>query len=118
MRLIWCAAVAVVLALGGCEKPGSIADRSVVGPDLDVAGPFARAHSVTITGDELGMTVADPPKTMRIELTPNANGDSANLVGVVSDTKSYLAGVTYLPSCRSSPKPTPNASITGASAST
>ncbi len=95
MRLIWCAIVALAVGIGGCEKAPSVWDRVVVGPDLDTPGPFVAAHNLTITGDEIAIPAADPPKTMRIELTRGLNGDSANLIGVLSDSKSYLAGVTY-----------------------
>ena len=81
-------------ALAGCTKRAAW-DETVVGPDLDTDGPWGSAADVIIDGPARG-----GGKDMRITITrrPGAPGlalDDARLENVLSDTKDYMAGVTY-----------------------
>ena len=86
------AAILAALAFGGCTKPVSdVSDEPtwltvVVGPDLEAQGPFGN-HPVTLTA-------AEAPSPMRIDIRPGGT-EEATLTHVVSDTKTYLAGVTW-----------------------
>ncbi len=87
-----CLIVLAAAAMGGCTRPLSDTDAAwstmVVGPDLGTGGPFGD-HAVTLTPD-------GDVSTMRIDLRPGATQE-ATLTHVISDTKSYLAGVTWHP---------------------
>jgi hypothetical protein len=89
-----CLATLAVLGLCGCAKPGTEASpawtATIIGPDMQIPGPFG-SHTVHLTADE-------PAATMRIDIRPGATPDTAEeatLTGVFSDTKTYLAGVTW-----------------------
>src|SRR3569623_862257 len=79
----------VVLTVAGCGTRAAW-NSSVVGPDLDASGPFDAAHRVVLTGAARG-----GGKDMRITLTRHGDGDHARLENVISDTKDYMAGVTW-----------------------
>ncbi len=91
MMILRGVAIGVVAAalLAGCTAK-TINDRSVVGPDLPVEGPFAGAHEVVIT-DTRG-NGEDAGKAQRIDIVRNA----ATLVNVFGNTsKPFNAGVGY-----------------------
>lgn len=79
------------LALAGCGKRAAW-DSSIVGPDLDRDGPWGAAKSVVITGPARG-----GGQDMRITILRGAGYDDARMEHVLSDTKDYMAGVTYHP---------------------
>ncbi len=77
--------------LAGCGKRAAW-DNSVVGPDLGRNGPWGQAHGVVITGPARG-----GGQDMHITITRGAGYDDARMEHVLSDTKDYMAGVTYRP---------------------
>ena len=79
------------LVLAGCGKRAAW-DSSVVGPDLDRDGPWGKAAGVVITGPARG-----GGRDMRITITRGQGEDDARMENVLSDTKDYMAGVTYRP---------------------
>ncbi len=79
------------LALAGCGKRAAW-DSSIVGPDLDRDGPWGIAKSVVITGPARG-----GGQDMRISIVRGNGYDDARMENVLSDTKDYMAGVTYRP---------------------
>ena len=90
----FCLIVLATAAIGACMKPApgtstseeSIWSKLVVGPDLEAKGPFGN-HPVTLQPD-------GDISSMRIDLRPGAS-EEATLTHVISDTKPYLAGVTW-----------------------
>lgn len=88
--------VASLLALTACTKPAEEAsmERSVVGPDMEKAGPFGNVRHITFAAVRTEDTPADS-YLMRIELIKGNGEDVATLYNLLSDSKPYLAGVTY-----------------------
>ncbi|ESQ79915.1 hypothetical protein [Asticcacaulis sp. YBE204] len=88
--------VAGLLALTACSKPVEEAamDRSVVGPDMEKAGPFGNFKHITFAAVRAEDTPTDS-QLMRIELVKGAGENVATLYNLLSDSKSYMAGVTY-----------------------
>jgi len=89
-----CVLVVAALSLGGCTKPGTETSSAwtamVVGPDMEAQGPFG-AHFVHLAAE-------DGASPMRIDIRPGDAPDAAEdatLTHVISDTKTYLAGVTW-----------------------
>ena len=77
------------LAVAGCGKRAAW-DSSVVGPDLDRNGPWGSAKTVVISGPARG-----GGQDMRISITRGDGYDDARMEHVLSDTKDYMAGVSY-----------------------
>ena len=88
------ALLSLAFSVCGCMAKSAHND-SVVGPDLGHDGPFAAAHDIVLTGITPAATDASPP--VRIAIVRGDREDVATLEHVVSDTKAYLAGVTYQP---------------------
>jgi len=86
------ALLALSFSVCGCTAK-SAHDDSVVGPDLGHDGPFAAAHDIVLTG--MAPTATDGPPPVRIAIVRGDHEDVATLEHVISDTKPYLAGVTY-----------------------
>ncbi|MDC7682424.1 hypothetical protein PQU92_04005 [Asticcacaulis sp. BYS171W] len=88
--------VASLLALTACTKPAQEAamDRSIVGPDMEKAGPFGNFRRITFAAVRAEDTPADS-QLMRIELVKGRGEEVATLYNLLSDSKPYLAGVTY-----------------------
>lgn len=93
--------LALCLAAAGCSKKAATSafEDGVVGPDLDKTGPFASAQQVVLaqppfSGPDAAETNAH---LMRITIARQPDEDVATLEHVISDTKTYLAGVTYKP---------------------
>ncbi len=86
------------LGLSACEKPAEEVAMSgtVVGPDMDKIGPFQTFQRITFAAVRAEDTPAES-KLMRIELQKRNGEDVATLYNLLSDHKSYLAGVTYHP---------------------
>lgn len=80
------------LSLCACTAK-AIRSEAVVGPDLEHHGPFDDTQAVRLTGIA-SHSESDPPP-LHISITHGATQDVASLEHVLSDTKSYLAGVTY-----------------------
>ena len=93
MKLVQlCALALAALSAAGCSKPApGITEDSgwsslVVGPDLESTGPFGN-HPVTLAAP-------DDLSPIRIDIRPGAT-EEATLTHLISDTKPYLAGVTW-----------------------
>ncbi|MFT3995919.1 MAG: hypothetical protein QM667_00810 [Asticcacaulis sp.] len=63
---------------------------------MDKTGPFKTFQRITFAAVRAEDTPADS-KLMRIELQKGSGEDVATLYNLLSDSKSYLAGVTYHP---------------------
>ncbi|MFT4090032.1 MAG: hypothetical protein QM645_04820 [Asticcacaulis sp.] len=80
----------LLLSLTACAKP--VYSDKVVGPDMAPEGPFGDFNQVRLTPPN------DPSgKALHIQITKSPQEDVATLTRVLSETKPYLAGVTYHP---------------------
>ena len=98
-------------SLVACQKPLASSSQDVIGPDLDHGGgPFAAMHRIVITIPEApeslssAVTASSPSDLSqkqnnipKMTITRGESEDVARLDHVLSDTKSYLAGVTWKP---------------------
>lgn len=82
------------LGLAACSRPANEWGDSVVGPDMEQNGPFQNFQHITFSAERRADT---PPeaKLTRIELRKGTGEDVATLYNVLSDSKPYLAGVSY-----------------------
>ena len=100
--------LAATIYLSACTPKSadvSVASYSVIGPDLGKDGPFAAVHDITLietipaaaegSDSAISSSEAAPDTRMRMDIVRNPNEDVATLTHVISDTQTYLAGVTY-----------------------
>ncbi len=79
----------ILLGLAGCDRK-VFNDRSVVGPDLGGAGPFAAAHEIVLNES------FSRDGARSIDIVHGGAADSATVVNFFSNTdKPYNAGVGY-----------------------
>ena len=102
-----CLILAAGICLAACTPKASdtVAGYSVIGPDLGKDGPFQAAHEISLVevspveaGSSASVTSSSEPAPdtrMRMDIVRNPNENVATLTHVISDTQTYLAGVTY-----------------------